>query len=290
MNKIVTAYGIVICSGGGNSLTQSFPTVYHTFHSKIICKDEADAARWTEVTEAEAEALRAKDAELRSYGVPDAAYLARVQKLFGMRWRKGPGSTEYYEDFVGYDAERGFFWFGTMQDISKLDMDIALGAADEMHDMIHHGGQFIIPGLRFIAIPLDSQSNYMLQSSPVEELMLEGRPGGYAIFISGNVDFLRAADKLRKVHGVIKDNGVGANKTISFYRDAQLVEVYITDLTCNVDLQSSGKISMDCIEYMIDNAANTSTITVTLHPEAYARITDELFALAAEKNITIAST
>lgn len=37
-------------------------------------------------------------------------------------------------------------------------------------------------------------------------------------------------------------------------------------------------------------AANTKAITLTLHPDAYARVTDEIFALAAEKNITIAST
>lgn len=55
-------------------------------------------------------------------------------------------------------------------------------------------------------------------------------------------------------------------------------------------LSDSPLLSLESISYMIENATNTAAITITLHPTAYARVSDELFALAAEKNITIAST
>lgn len=50
------------------------------------------------------------------------------------------------------------------------------------------------------------------------------------------------------------------------------------------------------MQYMIDNAANTAAITVTVHPDVYAKLSDEtnaewhaLLAQAAEKNIIFAT-
>lgn len=61
-------------------------------------------------------------------------------------------------------------------------------------------------------------------------------------------------------------------------------------ISTNMRFNKFPELSLTSISYMVANAANTSPITITLHPQAYARVTDELFALAAEKNITIAST
>lgn len=66
--------------------------------------------------------------------------------------------------------------------------------------------------------------------------------------------------------------------------------VRLKSLKLAVSFSNSPFLSADSISYMIENATNTAAITITLHPTAYARVTDELFALAAEKNITIAST
>lgn len=52
-------------------------------------------------------------------------------------------------------------------------------------------------------------------------------------------------------------------------------------------------IKCECIQYLIENAANTDAITITVHPDVFAKLTDEtntdwhpLLALAAEKNIS----
>ena len=58
----------------------------------------------------------------------------------------------------------------------------------------------------------------------------------------------------------------------------------------SIKLSECPKLSYSSIEYIVTNAANTKPITITLHPDAYARVTEEIFAAAAEKNITIAST
>ena len=69
-----------------------------------------------------------------------------------------------------------------------------------------------------------------------------------------------------------------------------LESVEIRNLMANISFGQSPKLSLASIEYMVNNCHSSAAITITLHPTAYARVTDELFALAAEKNITIAST
>ena len=39
-----------------------------------------------------------------------------------------------------------------------------------------------------------------------------------------------------------------------------------------------------------DNAANTTPITITLHPDAYARLTDEIITAATAKQINFVTT
>lgn len=70
----------------------------------------------------------------------------------------------------------------------------------------------------------------------------------------------------------------------------QNLESFTVRISSDFNLSNASKVTYDSIEYMVSNAINTSPIIITLHPDAYARVTDELFALAAEKNITIAST
>lgn len=68
------------------------------------------------------------------------------------------------------------------------------------------------------------------------------------------------------------------------------LESFTARVVSDFNLSNASKVTYDSIEYMVSNAVNTSPITITLHPEAYARVTDDLFALAAEKNITFATT
>lgn len=67
-------------------------------------------------------------------------------------------------------------------------------------------------------------------------------------------------------------------------------KIWLKNIRFNIEAKQCRKIIPECVTYMVENAANTTDITITLHPDAYARVTDELFALAAEKNITIATT
>ena len=72
-----------------------------------------------------------------------------------------------------------------------------------------------------------------------------------------------------------------------FQNCKKLREVYVEPQS-NISLADSPVLSETSMAYMVSHG--TAAITITLHPDAYARVTEEIFAAAAEKNITIAST
>lgn len=72
-----------------------------------------------------------------------------------------------------------------------------------------------------------------------------------------------------------------------FQNCKKLREVYVEPQS-NISLADSPVLSETSMAYMVSHG--TAGITITLHPDAYARVTEEIFAAAAQKNITIAST
>ncbi len=75
-----------------------------------------------------------------------------------------------------------------------------------------------------------------------------------------------------------------------------LVTVKIRSLNTGISFSDSPLLSLESLQYLITNAANTSAITVTVHADVYAKIQDEtqadwhaLVASAQEKNITFAT-
>lgn len=68
-------------------------------------------------------------------------------------------------------------------------------------------------------------------------------------------------------------------------------------LRSDINLAEQSKLSLASLNFMIVNAANgTTKITVTVHPDVFAKLTDETnaewsaaLAKAAEKNITFAT-
>ena len=75
-----------------------------------------------------------------------------------------------------------------------------------------------------------------------------------------------------------------------------LVNVNINSINTSISFSNSPLLSLESLQYLITNAANTSAITVTVHADVYAKIQDEsqtewhaLIAAAQEKNITFAT-
>lgn len=83
--------------------------------------------------------------------------------------------------------------------------------------------------------------------------------------------------------------------TEGFSRLNKLREIKI-QVRGNISFASSQDLSLASVSYLVSNAANTTDITVTVHPDVYAKLTDEantdwhqILLDAADKNITFAT-
>lgn len=107
--------------------------------------------------------------------------------------------------------------------------------------------------------------------------------------------FLRCS-KLREIRGGIKFNSAVTDYSLMFSKCALLETVKCKDIIASISFSDSPLLSLESLQYLITNAANTSAITVTVHADVYAKIQDEsqadwhaLIASAQEKNITFAT-
>lgn len=66
-----------------------------------------------------------------------------------------------------------------------------------------------------------------------------------------------------------------------------LTNLYIRNLKASINVSWS-PINVESIKYIINNAINTSKITISVSPYTWNRLTDDIKASATEKNITIA--
>lgn len=105
-------------------------------------------------------------------------------------------------------------------------------------------------------------------------------------------------DKLRKILTVIdlKNCSVDTPITAMFQGCILLEYVRIQKIKQSISFSDSPLLSLESLQYLITNAANTSPITVTVHADVYAKIQDEsqadwhaLITSAQEKQITFAT-
>lgn len=104
-----------------------------------------------------------------------------------------------------------------------------------------------------------------------------------AVKNTGNIAY--DSIKLREIIGVLN---VGKDTVIKHLNGSSgywpnLERIWLNSIVKSVDFQSSPNIEIECWEYMIDNAANTSAITLTVHPDVFAKMTGDISNEAVAK-------
>ena len=107
---------------------------------------------------------------------------------------------------------------------------------------------------------------------------------------SNGQNMFNSNDKLRKAIGKLMPPS-GSTTNPSLYGTCPIEEIHLGWWGTSVghfDLHNLPNINADSLQWMVSNAQATTqgTRTVTLHADAYARLTDDMKALAAEKSIT----
>lgn len=272
--------------GGGNFITQSQPTNFHQFFTRKILTPTEDISDFREVTAAERTALEQSDALWKE---PSAELIAQ----FNQAMTKYIGTESSTETFGHDDPETGYFMYGSiplsseevrrMLDFRKTGVTSLLNAYAAMWQLS-------------AVAPIFQATNggigtaycfYMCRNMKV--VAFNGYYRGEFRVSANAQSMFDGCYALEEILGTL-DMSACKDTSRMFQACQRLREVRLKSLITTVLLSDSPLLSLESISYMIENATNTAAITITLHPTAYARVTDELFALAAEKNITIAST
>lgn len=118
--------------------------------------------------------------------------------------------------------------------------------------------------------------------------------------------FCGYCSKLKKVLDIINVENVSGT-SFSIFPHSPLVEYFrIKNLKKNAVISDCPLLTLDTVSYLVDNAANTSAITITVHPTTYGYLTgtiepteqvggtteewQQIVTDAAEKQITFATT
>lgn len=101
----------------------------------------------------------------------------------------------------------------------------------------------------------------------------------------GNMNMVPGCSKLRSL---LCGSGLQILSPYSFNGCSALETAEIAPGNYNLSFAESPLLSAYSLQFMVSKANNTSPITITLHPDAFARLTDEILEQAAAKNITFA--
>lgn len=272
--------------GGGNFITQSRPTNFHQFFTRKILTPNEDISDFREVTAAERTALEQADA---LWEEPSAELIAQFNQAMTMY--SGTGSDVWQ---IGhYEPETGNFMYGSlalttaevrrMLDFRKtgvtslLNEYAAMWQLSAVAPILHATNGSIGTAYCF----------YMCRNMKV--VAFNGYYRGEFRVSANAQSMFDGCYALEEILGTFDMSA--CNYTSRMFQACQrLREVRLKSLITTVLLSDSPLLSLESISYMIENATNTAAITITLHPTAYARVSDELFAQAAAKNITIATT
>ena len=189
----------------------------------------------------------------------------------------------------------GYFEYNTLVDITTAQMReilpfLTLGRMGGNMDY-----RFIRPSVRTLTVRVDTLYNkpsmemtfaYGFNTLEVVKFVIPNNDGLKPSNVSNT---FRYCQSLRLIDGTINLSSIKGNIHLCDACPA-LEEIRIKDLKSNIFFADSPLLSLTSIQYMVDNASNTTPITITLHPDAHARLTEELIAQAAEKQITFATT
>lgn len=288
-NRVVNGSLTEIYAGGGNFVTEAYPTNFHTFAPKRILLDGQSADDYKEVTPAERSAIEAADAKF-----------VEPPQMFIDLWNVAAGT------FGRYNTLTGFFELNGLTDISYAEaVEIYLqGTFDTLNSA---GKRF---SLRTnLPITANQQCGTIDNSFNSDNFLMDVQVANvttpYTLhrFSAYPINYYHSPfgrKKLEKIIGGIDFHF--AAKEINWFKGAtNLEDVEIYRLSHSINLGSCSKLNLASFQTLITNADSDSDShahprNVTVHPDVYAKLTDEanaewhqLLTDAAAKNITFLS-
>lgn len=200
-----------------------------------------------------------------------------------------------------YNEKTGFYELNGLTDITEEQMKVIYVQTNHMDYIENMNDVFsnlnFRTNLGFKQIRRTNNRIFNLKNAFRENVNLEVLKLGnstndiWVMKCSDMQDFVTYCSNLKKIIGYIECPVV-----VNFLKTPLLEEIRFKNLVRNFGIKDSPLISLESLQYLITNAANTSPITVTVHADVYAKIQDEtnvewhaLLAAAEAKQITFAT-
>ena len=137
--------------------------------------------------------------------------------------------------------------------------------------------------------PADKAMDWAFYGSTVETIRFKPTYQQYTN-VSSIENIFRACTRIREVYGALDLKKIKSRTIIlAQVGAAKLKSIQLRSLNTSISFPAQPLLSLESITYMVENAINTAPITITLHPDAYARLTDEIITAATAKQINFAT-
>lgn len=289
-----------ISASSGKYLTQSYPTNFHEFYSKKMILPDDSVDNYKEVTETEKTQIETQDAKWEE---PSKELIERWNE----EWWRGSQLFEYNR-FGFFNTQTGFFEGNGIKDITtsqaKNILSIGLISVPE-----ETSKNYLCPYLYIYRVPTILPimvNNSLIRAACSVAYVKVIRIVNYAIVNNGanpaitpiNVansqGIFYVCPNLEEVKAILNVDNDSIPSSVHFFdglRYNSLKEIKIINLKKGINLRDHLNLNIDCVDFMVENAKTVDAgQTITLHPNVYAKVSDELFGKASNKNITIATT
>lgn len=232
------------------------------------------------------------NSRLESFDIQDLTTVLNTQQ----------GNRALYEAAgATYNEETGFYELNGLNDITEEQMKTIYVQTNHM-DYIENmsdvfSGCSFRTNLGFKQIRRTNNRTFNLKNAFRENKNLEVLKLGnstndtWVMKCSDMQDFVTYCSNLKEIIGYIE-----CPVAVNFLSTPLLEEIRFKNIVRNFGIKDSPLISLESLQYLITNAANTSPITVTVHADVYDKIQDEtnaewhaLLAAAEAKQITFAT-
>lgn len=282
-----------ISASSGKYLTQSYPTNFHEFYSKKMILPDDSMDNYKEVTEAEKTQIETQDAKWEE---PSKELIKRWNIMWGAY-----SDTEHLR-FGKFNEKSGFFEGTGIVDIPLneaikiLEIGRCIQLMNQFPNLYAYGVRTVIP----LAGGYHLQRDACAMSDIVVARVLDsyiGRstnPDTHACIVKNSQGWGYGCKYFKEIKGIFDVSNDDSYK-IHFYNGFNYSRVFekirIINLNKGIYMPSCFNFDMECLNFMVENAKTVDNgQTITLHPNVYAKVSDELFGKASNKNITIATT
>lgn len=276
--------------GGGNFITENYPTLYPTFSTRKVLTAGDSIENYKEVTPAQKTTIESNVAKL-------------IEAGNGVRTERTP---LFEAAGAVFNDKTGYYELNTLTDITESQM----GEIYTNGKLTLSGAGIIGKKCRtnfFCSNDLNAFSgghgycNLMgvcngAESIEVFALCKESRTAAFIVY-QMSVAF-NGAIRLKKIIGAFDfNNQILESARYWFNGCNNLEEVYFRHINQDLYLHTMSKLKAACLEYLIENRINvTSSITIYVHADVMAKLNDEtntqwhqILADAAKKQITFAT-